>query len=132
MKISWDSEVDIMMVELGDVIKRRKSGKFLDIGEAFVDLAEDGTILAIEIKDASKKYPLSELQQHPATYDDPISLEEAAPVAGVSAQALRKACERGRLAGKKIGRNWTVTIATLTDYLNSRAHEGPGSASAAS
>src|SRR5690242_7137101 len=98
MKITWDSEVDIMMVELGDVAKRRKSGQHLGVGGAFVDLAEDGTILAIEIMDASKKYPVDELRQHPATYDDPISLEEAAPVAGVSAQALRKACERGRLA----------------------------------
>lgn len=127
-KITWDSEVDILMVFLGDVVKRRQSGKHLDVGGAYVDLAEDGTILAMEIKDASKKYPVEELRQHPATYDEPLSLEEAAPFAGLSAQALRKACERGRLAGKKIGRNWTVTITALTDYLNSRVHEGPGSA----
>ena len=131
MKITWDAEVDIMMVELGDVRKRRTHGKHLDCGGAFVDLAEDGTILAIEIADASKKYPIEELRQHPVDYDEPMPLDEAAEVAGVTPQALRKACERGRLGGKKIGRNWTTTARALNDYLNSRVHEGPGSAAVA-
>ena len=62
LRITWDSEVDILMVYLGDVVKRRQSGKHLDVGGAYVDLAEDGTILAIEIKDASKKYPVENLR----------------------------------------------------------------------
>ena len=124
MKITYDPQVDILMVHIGDVARRGNGGAKLPFGGAYADLAEDGTILALEIFDASKKYPRTELKSFTVSYG-PMSLEEAARLSGVSAQALRKACERGRMAGKKIGRNWTVTTEALQDYLESRLHAGP-------
>ncbi|HEY9765346.1 MAG TPA: DUF2283 domain-containing protein [Chroococcales cyanobacterium] len=128
MQFEYDAEVDILMVELGDVAENRQRTERLPFGDAIVDLAENGTILAIEIMGASKKYPIAMLQQFPANYAEPIPLASAAKVAGLSQEALKQAILRGRLVGKKIGRNWTTTIAALTEYLNSRQHEGPGSA----
>jgi uncharacterized protein YuzE len=127
MRFSYDPDVDILMVYLDDVKPRRTHGDRLPFGGAYADLAEDGTILAIEIEGASKKYSAAELAKFPPNYEKPMSLADAARVVGVTQQAMRKACERGRLRGTKIGRDWTTTIAALTEYVNSRAHEGPGS-----
>ncbi|MDB5096838.1 MAG: hypothetical protein JWM80_1259 [Cyanobacteria bacterium RYN_339] len=125
MRFSYDAEVDILMVYLAEDVKARRSqGDHLPFGGAYADLADDGTILALEIQDASKKYPVEMLKAHPARYDVPISLADAAAVAGITAIALRKAVERQRLTAIKVGNSWTTTIAELHVYLNSRAHEG--------
>lgn len=124
MKFEYDTEVDILMVTLADVQGRRQRSERLPYGGVVLDLAEDGTLLAIEIMGASKKYALDELRGHPADYSEPLSLADASRISGISTQALRKASERGRLVAKKVGRDWTTTIAALHDYQASRLHEG--------
>lgn len=130
MKFTYDPEVDILMIYLDDVKPRRARGAELPFGGAYVDLADDGTILAIEIQDASRKYPPKVLEQYPPNYEKPMALADAARVASTTPEALKKAIQRGRLRGQKLGRDWVTTIAALTEYLNSRMHEGPGSAGA--
>jgi uncharacterized protein YuzE len=120
MRFTYDPEIDVLMVHLVDDQRERFSGGVqLPFGDAVADLDDTGAILSLEITEASKKYPREVLEAHPVSYG-PLSLADAAAIAGVSQQALRRAIERGRLVGKKIGRNWTVTDKDLDDYLNSR------------
>src|ERR1035437_10319271 len=130
MKIAYDAEVDMLTIRL--VSREEFKARFdHDDSEAFpgavISTDQQGAILEIEVWDASKKYPLEILSANPARYDDPLTLADAAHVASTTPEALKKAIERGRLGGRKIGRDWTTTTAELTEYLNSRKHAGPGS-----
>lgn len=125
MRFTYDDEVDILMVYLSDAAITRSER--LGNGPV-IDYAEDGSIVSMEFLDASKHYPMDELKKHPAIYGEPIPLADAAVTAGCTAKALQLAINRGRLKGQKIGRNWTTTDAALAEYLESRKHEGPGSA----
>lgn len=122
MKVSYDEEVDILVVQLAS-LRQSPGARELAPG-VYIDQAEDGTVLGLEILDASKRYPREELLKHPARYDEPVSLADAAHVLGVTPQALQKAILRGRLEGKKVGKTWTTTIEALTRYGNARAR-GP-------
>jgi uncharacterized protein YuzE len=124
MRVTYDSDVDILMVRLGDVKARRVETRRLDFGGAIIDLAADGTILAVEILDASRRYTPDELDAPSPDYRKPLTLAEAAKVAGASTEALKKAIQRKRLGGRLIGKNWTTTVEELTEYLNSRAVSG--------
>lgn len=123
MKITYDAQVDILMVTLDEDTKPRARGEEIADGGAYIDFAEDGTIQAIEIFGASKKYPIDKLLGTRADYA-PMSLAEAAQVSGISYDALKKACERGSLKGKKIGRNWTVSPEALSAYQAGRKRVG--------
>lgn len=125
MHLQYDAEVDVLVVSLGDLSESMGAEEIAP--GVYLDKAEDGTVLGLEILDASKRYPVEELREHPARYDQPIPLVDAARTLDVTPQALQKAIVRGRLEGKKIGKTWTTTVAALTQYMNSRAHEGPGS-----
>ena len=130
MRIGYDPRGDILFVNLGteeEIKRRRVGGERLEKGGAYVDLAEDGTILSIEIMDASKRYAPEEMERLLGYPEEVISLSEAARISGIDAQALKKACQDGRLAGRKVGRNWTTTIAALMAYKQGRKHAGPGS-----
>ena len=130
MRIAYDAEVDILTIDLVDDLSESPGAIELAPG-LYADFTEDGRLLAVEILNASTKYPREELKKHPANYDEPISLAEAAYPAGMTPKALQLAIQRGRLQGRKIGRNWTTTINALHAYLESRKHEGPGSAAVA-
>jgi uncharacterized protein YuzE len=127
MHFTYDQEVDILMVYLSDT----KIARTERLGDGpILDFAEDGSLVSIEIMGASRHYSVEEMNKYPPNYDEPISLVDAARVVGCTPKALQLAIQRGRLEGKKIGRNWTTTDRALTEYLNSRVHEGPGSAKA--
>jgi uncharacterized protein YuzE len=54
MKVKYDKEVDILYIRLGDgPVKESDEGK----PGIILDYAADGSIVAIEILDASKKFP---------------------------------------------------------------------------
>ena len=118
MRMTYSRTADALMIHLGDN-KERTNGASLPGGVGFLDLAADGTVLAIEILDASKHYQRGHLEAL-GEEETVLSLTDAAAVAGTTPQAMRKACERGRLAGQKVGRDWVVTSTALTEYLNSR------------
>lgn len=127
MHIRYDEQADVLVVALGPLAESRGAEEIAP--GVYLDMADDGTLLGIEVLDAGKRYPLEQLRLHPARYDQPIPLSEAARTLGVTPQALQKAIVRGRLEGAKIGKTWTTTLEALTRYVNSRAHEGPGSRS---
>lgn len=60
MKIKYDQEVDIIYIRLNDLpVKESDEGK----PGIILDYAADGSIVAIEILDASRKMP------HPAKFE---------------------------------------------------------------
>jgi uncharacterized protein YuzE len=120
MRITYDPEVDILMVHLDETKGRRAKGDDLPFGGAYADLATDGTILAIEIEKASEKYPLAILQATPAPIYTPLTLDRAAAVSGMTVEALQKACLRGTLPASKVGNAWTVDLDDLNAYIVKR------------
>jgi len=124
MRVYYDREVDVLGIEIIDVARSFDRNEELPYGDVILDLAADGRVLALEISNASKKYPISELTKLNEPPEE-VSLAEAAEVAGVSHQSLRKACERGRLEGRKVGKTWIVSMEALNRYLDTRVHQGP-------
>jgi len=54
MKVKYDREVDILYIKLSDSpVKESDEGK----AGIILDYADDGSIVAIEILEASKKFP---------------------------------------------------------------------------
>lgn len=131
MKLTYDAEADVLMLSLVPY-QDFKARLFRDVegsGGMVCSVDQDGNVLGINIYDASRRYPAEAIASVPSElYDEPIPLADAAHQLGVEAQTLRKAIERGRLKGKKIGRIWTTTISALDEYEASRLHAGPGSA----
>lgn len=50
---------------------------------------------------------------------------EAAEYLGITQRAVQLAIKRGRLSARRIGPMWTITQASLDDYLLNNAHQ-PG------
>jgi uncharacterized protein YuzE len=114
--MTYDPEVDILMIRLDETRGRRSRGDDLPFGGAYADLAEDGTILTIEIEKASQKYPLAMLQATPAPVYAPLTLDRAAEISGMRVEALQKACLRGTLPAIKVGNAWTIDLEDLNAY----------------
>lgn len=127
MRVQYDAEVDILTVKLGSL--RESVGAEEITPGVWLDRAEDGTPLGLQVMAASKRpaYKPEDLAAVPARYDAPMPLADAARIAKATVSGLTKAIARGRLNGTKQGGAWFTTIGDLTDYLNSRVHEGPGS-----
>ena len=130
MQLTYDVEMDILMIHLGDMDRFSHSERLRD-GGAVLDLADDGTVLGIEVMGARKRYPGIDFAglspETPTAILPPISLAEAARISGIGAQALQKAAQEGRLNAQKIGRNWTTTMPAVTAYKVGRRHAGPAS-----
>lgn len=118
MRMTYSRSADALMIHLDDS-KARVTGADLPGGVGFIDLAADGTVLAIEILDASTRYSKAALENL-SEEETVMSLADAAAIAGLTPIAMRKAVERGRLEARKVGRDWVVTASDLTAYLNSR------------
>ena len=52
-----------------------------------------------------------------ADLEDIITTDEAAEISGRSAEAVRKALQRGSLRGKHVGRLWVTTTAELREWM---------------
>jgi hypothetical protein len=57
--------------------------------------------------------------------DDLISLSEAAKISGLTQPHLALMIRRGKLWGKKIGRNWITTEQAVQEYLARDRKPGP-------
>jgi len=57
--------------------------------------------------------------------DDLISLREASDISGLSTSQLRLLVSKGKIWGKKIGRNWVTTISAVHDYMERDRRPGP-------
>lgn len=122
MQITYDPDVDILVVDLGDLAKSVGAEEIAP--GVFLDRDEHDTVLSIEVMNASKRYDKDSLAQHPPNYEEPMALVAAAHMLSTTPQALQKAIVRGRLRGVKVGKTWTTSIAAVTEYINSRSLRG--------
>ena len=121
-RIAYDPDVDILVIDLGDLTT---SVGATEISQGvYLDLDEQGTVLSLEVLDASKRYDMALLAQHPPNYEEPMSLADAARLFSSTPQALQKAILRGKLRGKKVGKTWSTSLAAVNEYMNSRSVRG--------
>lgn len=120
MKFTYDPEVDALNVEL----LAGESARTVELTpNVFADLDANGRLLSVEVLAASESYPpylIAELRSP----EEWLTLKDAAKVSGISATTLRVQLNHGRIQGKKVGREWTITRAALLNYLDSRAPAG--------
>jgi hypothetical protein len=57
--------------------------------------------------------------------DELVSLREAAEISGLSQGHLALLIRKGKLWGKKIGRNWVTTLEAVKEYLARERRPGP-------
>lgn len=88
-----------------------------------MDLTPDGRLTAVEVLDASSRYPVESLRtlESPADW---MTLVDAAEESGLAPDTLRRQALSGRLAARKHGRDWLVSRAALWSYLETRAPSG--------
>ena len=116
MRVTYDPEADVLGVWLDE---SREPCEAQEVAPGLrIDLAEDGTLLALEVEGASKRYPAHLLQQ--VSYDRLIPLTKAAEEYGLSPSRLRRLAKSGQLHAKKRGRRWLTTPGSVQDYLASQ------------
>ena len=65
------------------------------------------------------------IENEQPSFDDLISLSEAAEISGLSSGHLRLLVRKKELWGKKLGRNWFTTIKAVQEYLDRERRPGP-------
>ena len=113
MRVTYDPQADMLGVWL-DESREPCEAKEIAPGVR-VDLAEDGTLLALEVEDAASRYPADLLEQ--VSFDRLVPLAEAAQAYGLSPGRLRSLVKSGQLHAKKRGRRWLATPGWVKDYL---------------
>ena len=117
MRITYDPEVDILLVTLADA----EADKGAEITPGVViDYDEHGNPIGLEIQHASERYRKEDLLR--LSVEEPIPLSTLAAEYGFAEAHLRRLAISGRLSARKIGRNWAATRADLEEYLLSRKY----------
>lgn len=125
MKITYDANVDALAIQF---VERPRSARTEEVGEGInFDFNSRGKLIAIEILDATRFAPQQDLKQLPKTSTE-LTLQEAAKETKgqLEPDTLRSLIHKGRLKGRKVGRDWKVELADLYTYLESRDARGGG------
>lgn len=123
MKIEYDQEVDALAISFVD---NPRSARTKEVAEGInLDFNGKGKLVAIEVLDASRFAPREKLRKFLSPRKD-LTLAEASQESDLSADTLRSLINKKRLAGTKVGRDWTVSLADLYSYLESRDARGGG------
>lgn len=88
-----------------------------------IDFDDKGRFVGLELLDASFHLPAEMLAQTPEP-DSWDTLAEAAMDSGLSPATLRVLVNRGRVPGKKLGRDWLIDGVALWNYLEQREARG--------
>lgn len=128
MRMTYSPQADALAVELtphGRSVRTQKLAPGIN-----VDWDKEGRLITLEILDASARYPKAELEQlgDAATW---LTLaeaeEEGREEGGPTAKTLRGLLLKGRIPGRKRGRDWEIAAHDLWNYLESRSAAGrPG------
>ena len=117
LKIEYEPEVDILNIYLQDP---ETPLSYSNEAEASVILnyAQDGSVTSIEILNASKRYPPSQLAAH--SVDEFVDLRTASKLTTIAPVTLRTQAEKGRLWAIRLGGQWVTTRERLQQYVDSR------------
>jgi uncharacterized protein YuzE len=121
MRMTYSADVDAFAAWFGQGVGRvvtRELGPGIH-----ADFDERGTLVGIEVLDASTHYERQALEQlaSPIEY---LTLAEASRESKLAVNTLRNQINNGRLPAIKRGRDWLVAGHELWNYLESRAPQG--------
>ena len=123
MKIEYDESVDALAISFVDTPRVRRTK---EVAEGInLDFNAKGKLVLIEVLGASRFAPREKLRGFPSARKD-LTLAEAAEESELSPDTLRSLIHKKRLPASKVGRDWTVTLADLYSYLDSRDARGGG------
>jgi uncharacterized protein YuzE len=125
LKMEYEAEVDILTIYLqGPETPLSHSGE-AESG-VILNYAEDGSLSSVEVLDAARRYPASQLAA--CSIDEFIDLSTASQVAGIAPVTLRTQAEKGRLWAMKLAGQWVTTRERLQQYIDSRARKAKAAA----
>jgi uncharacterized protein YuzE len=120
LKIEYEPEVDVLTIYLQELENALDHSSEAEPG-VILNYTEDGSLSSIEILDASKRYPTSQLAAH--SVDEFIDLRTASELSTIAPVTLRTQAEKGRLWAIRLGGQWVTTRDRLQQYIESRARK---------
>lgn len=120
LKIEYEPEVDILNIYFKDPETVLSHSSEAESG-IILNYAEDGSLSSVEVLDATRRYPASQLAA--ASVDEFIDLKAASRISGIAPVTLRTQAEKGRLWALRLARQWLTTRERLQQYLDSRARK---------
>jgi uncharacterized protein YuzE len=118
LKIEYEPEADILNIYFKDPSTELRGSTEAESG-VILNYARDGSLSSVEILDATRRYPASQLVA--ASVDEFIDLKTASGISGIAPVTLRTQAEKGRLWAIRLAGQWLTTRERLQQYLDSRA-----------
>lgn len=128
MQVTYDGQADALAVQL---LPGARSVRTQELAPGIhVDWDKAGRLMALEILNASAHYPreqLDRLEDGSEWLTLAEAEEEGRKEGGPTAKTLRGLLLKGRIPGRKRGRDWEIEAHELWNYLESRSAAGrPG------
>ena len=123
LKVEYEPEVDVLTIYFQDPETPLSHSGEAESG-VILNYAEDGSLSSVEVLDAARRYPASQLAA--CSIDEFIDLKTASQVAGIAPVTLRTQAEKGRLWAMRLAGRWVTTRKRLQQYIDSRARNGAG------
>jgi len=118
LKMEYEPEVDVLTIYLQDPETALSHSGEAESG-VILNYAEDGSLSSVEVLDATRRYPASQLAA--CSVDEFIDLRTASQLAGLAPVTLRTQAEKGKLWAMRLAGQWITTRARLQQYIDSRA-----------
>ena len=118
LKMEYEPEVDVLTIYLQDPETALSHSSEAESG-VILNYAEDGSLSSVEVLDAARRYPTSQLAA--CSIDEFIDLKTASQLAGIAPVTLRTQAEKGRLWAMRLAGQWVTTRERLQQYIDSRA-----------
>ena len=125
LKMEYEPEVDVLTIYLQDPETPLSHSGEAESG-VILNYAEDGSLSSIEVLDAARRYPTSQLAA--CSVDEFIDLKTASQVAGIAPVTLRTQAEKGRLWAMRLAGQWVTTRERLQQYIDSRSRRARAAA----
>lgn len=125
LKMEYEPEVDVLTIYLQDPETALSHSGEAESG-VILNYAEDGSLSSVEVLDATRRYPASQLAA--CSIDEFIDLKTASQVAGIAPVTLRTQAEKGRLWAMRLAGQWITTRERLQQYIDSRARNARAAA----
>jgi uncharacterized protein YuzE len=125
LKMEYEPEVDVLTIYLQNPETSLSHSAEAESG-IILNYAEDGSLSSVEVLDAARRYPASQLAA--CSVDEFIDLKTASQVARIAPVTLRTQAEKGRLWAMRLAGQWVTTRERLQQYLDSRSRSARAAA----